>query len=258
MQLALECPVALMDRYQSLADFDFILTHLTDNDTYRDYYRYSNRFKILDNSTHELRYPCSVDTILAAAEIYKPDYVCPPDYLGDAKKTLADLEEMEGKLPEGVSILPILQSDKDSYESIKAFVRHLKSRNYHCVAVPSVILIDRSNPLSRLAQTRYEVVSYLAADFDWIHLLGMGDPNELPHYRKMDNVRSIDTGSPITNGIVGIRYGRDEPLSKKAGMLPFDFDELTPLVERNILYNLAYVRMLISKDDEWLPSKGHV
>ncbi len=255
MQLALEAPIALMDRYLPFSDFDFMLPHLMDTPGYTDYYLGSNKFKILDNSTHELRYPYSVEQILCAAEILKPDYVCPPDYLEDAQKTLEDLEKMEGSIPEGVSMLPILQSDGDSYESVKSFIQHLKSRRYQCVAVPSIILIDRSSSLQKLGQARYEVVSYLAADFDWIHLLGCNHPDELLMYRKMDNVRSMDTGSPITNGVAGRRFGKDIPLAKKDARLNFDFTDITPHIDRNVMHNMAYMRTLMVQEDEWLSKR---
>lgn len=258
MQLALEAPITLMDRYLPLSDFDFILPHLMDTPGYTEYYTQSDKFKILDNSTHELRYPYTVDQILEAAKTFKPDFVCPPDYLQSATRTLYDLEEMEAKIPSDIGLLPILQSDGESYESVKSFIQHLKSRRYQCIAVPSVILIDRNNPLEKLGQTRYEIVSYLAADFDWIHLLGCNHPHEILMYRKMDNVRSIDTGSPITNGCAGRRFGIDEPLEKKDAMLNFDFTDLVPAIDRNVMHNIAYMRTLLTQEDEWLSRKREV
>jgi len=251
MKLALECPISIMDWVQPYGDFDFVLTHLMADFDYRNYYLKSDRFKILDNSTNELGEPCSIDEILHAADLILPDFICPPDFLGDAKKTMEALDEMSERIPDSASLLPILQSNGDDYHSITEFTKFLKSRNFDCIAVPYDIMKNRDYSVRELGSARYEIVSYLVRDFDWIHLLGLTDPNELSNYRSFDNVRSIDTGAPITNGLSGRRYGTDEPMSKKH-MLNFDSDAPDLFQEKCILHNLAYLRQLLTKEDEWL------
>ena len=251
MKLALECPIAMMKWIQPYADFDFVLTHLVADFDYRNYYIKSNRFMILDNSTNELGHPCSIDEILSSAELLHPDFICPPDFLGSADKTAEALDEMSDRVPEGINLLPILQSDGDDYRSVLDFTKFLKNRNFDCIAIPYDIMRNRDYSVKDLAVARYEIVSYLVRDFDWIHLLGLTDPDELLHYKDFDNVRSIDTGSPITNGLAGRRYGISEPTNKKHML---NFDELSCTEEQRscILHNLAYLRQLLTKEDEWL------
>jgi len=248
MLLALECPIPLMDKLQPYADFDFILTHLVADYDYRKFYVESSRFSILDNSTNELRKPCSIDEILHAAELVHPDYICPPDFLGDMNRTITALEEME-KLTT-CSILPIIQGSND--KETAEFMGYLVGRGYTCVAVPYDITGSRTGDLVDLALKRSNLVDILAQHFDWIHLLGLTQPNELLVYGRMPNVRSLDTGSPITNGLHHRRYGSEvEPLPKTT-MLDFDQGEMLVTQERDVLHNIAYVRQLMIKEEEWL------
>jgi len=248
LKLALECPISMMDRLQPYGDFDFMLTHLFKSKEYKDFYVRSSRFKILDNSTNELGEPCSEEEILKVAEIVNPNFICPPDYLGDQDRTLEALESMEKSCPVSC-ILPIVQGS--DINSVLYAAHVLKSKGYSKVAVPYDITGNRSLELHELASLRVKIVWNLAKMFDWIHLLGLTDPHELISYRDLSCVRSLDTGSPITNGLKGLRYGKDSPLTKKE-MLDFGSLELNPYTERAVLHNLNCVRKFMTESDKWI------
>jgi len=203
MQVAFECPTWMLKDIQPLADYDFILTHLVLSDEkYAEWFRKSENYKILDNSTNELLEPCSIEDIQKASEIVKPDLIVAPDYLGDYLRTQLALFEIL-KIWTTYEILPVVQGEtlKDCTTCLH-FIRHL---GFDRVAVPYDITLNRESSLEKLGETRPMVVD-IANDmgFNRIHLLGFTTLNELWEYRLgfPGHLRwSIDTGKPIMYGM---------------------------------------------------------
>lgn len=248
MKLALECPTALLEDIQPLADFDWILAHLVLQDReYAQFYSQSTRMKILDNSTNELLEPCSLSDIAKTAEIVKPDYIVAPDYLGDHLSTEKALDEAVAVFGLG-RVFPVVQGHTLGH--VLECTEYIAKTGFNRVAVPYDLTCNREDSIEKMASAREEVVSRLILlnNFEWIHLLGMTTLEELESYRSISQVKSIDTGSPVLNGLEGLRFGKDALLPKKQPTM----SQMEAYVHHHskygsleIYYNIAYLRKVL-------------
>jgi len=253
VKIALECPHALLHSVEQVTDFDFLLTHLLVNGSYREYYLQKppqRRTRILDNSTNELGRPVSLQDLSNAAIAIRPDYVCPPDYTKDKDSTIKAVMDSCFYDFVGAKILPIVQG-KDLTETEEC-LKEYRDMGYDRVAIPYDITLGQSHTLVAMEAIRPRVVwQSLSLGFQHIHLLGMNTLEELKFYCKTREVETLDTGTPITNGLELVRFGRDELVEKKKKL---DFDwvpEQDPSMEiklKLIYFNIAYLRRLVSNE----------
>ena len=249
MQLALECPTPLLSEIQPLADFDFCLSHLVLKDEeYANYYRKSNRVKILDNSTNELLSPLSLEEIKQAADIVKPNFVVAPDFLGDGVTTIESLKKALHYWDQSM-LIPVIQGS--TIQEVINCLKEIVRLNFCArLAVPFDILTNRSASLEDMAKGRRMVIhmldmSYTQYPIDSIHLLGVTTLEELKSYDTYPQVESVDTGSPVLHGLKGLRYGRDRLLDKSTptmNRMPNNYI----LGLENIYYNISYLRKYTS------------
>lgn len=246
MKLALECPTSLLGDIQPLADYDFILTHLVlQDEAYAKYHAESSKFKILDNSTNELLKPCSLDDIARAAAIVRPDYIIPPDFLGDSFATKTALAKAIPRF--GIEkIYPIIQGHDFLY-ALECF-SHIAGLGFDRVSVPYDICSIPDDTSETKARRRLEVVNKIirVAPIGFsIHLLGMNTLAELCLHNK-GWVKSIDTGYPVMCGMYGYKFGVDELLPKKGPTLSMmkSAPHWTDL--ENVYYNIAYLRRVLN------------
>ncbi len=247
MRLALECPTSLLDDIQPLADYDFILTHLVlQDEAYARYYAESTRLKILDNSTNELSYPCSLDDIMRAAAIVRPDFIMPPDFLGNSVATLDALIRSISRLGRE-RVYPIIQGSKLE-DALKCF-DYIAKLGFNRVAVPYDICSVAEDTSKTKARRRLEVVNKIICVVPIgfkIHLLGMNTLEELSFHNE-GWVKSIDTGYPVMCGMHGCRFGRDELLPKKGPTLSMMKSAQNWTDLEDVYYNIAYLRRVLSE-----------
>ena len=247
MKLALEYPSDLLDKIQPLADYDFILTHLVlQDEVYARYHAESTKFKILDNSTNELLTPCSLDDIARAAAIVRPDYIMPPDFLGDALTTEIALGRAISRFGRE-KIYPIIQGALFAY-ALECF-DHVAGLGFDKVAVPYDICCLPDDTSETKARRRLEVVNKIISvaprGFS-IHLLGMNTLAELCLHMK-DWVKSIDTGYPVMCGMYGYKFGVDELLPKKGPTLSMMKSAPCKTELKVVYYNIAYLRRILNE-----------
>jgi len=243
MNIAFESPTPLLEDIQPLADFDWILTHLVNSDKeYTEFYRNSTRYKVLDNSVNELLEPCSLEDMQKAEDMLGGvDCVVPPDYLGDSSKTKEALVEALTIWDQGI-LLPVIQGR--NMDGVKEFAKTTMDLGFTRVAVPYDILCSRYDTLEEMAESRISVVKSILPFFEWIHLLGVTALDEFGHYKGMKVQFSVDTGSPILNGLYSRRYGRDTLLPKiipTMEQMKLDRDWYSPTT----YYNIAFLRKII-------------
>ena len=247
MKLALECPVELLKDMQPLADFDWILAHLVLSDgKYAAYYANSTRFKVLDNSANELLQPCSLSDIKKAVGIVKPDLIVPPDYLGDSSLTERSLEEAIGMFGEE-KLLPCVQGSELKY--VLECAEYIRKLGFDRVAVPYDITCSRGSLLEEMARRRQVAAGLLTDGFKDIHLLGMTTLKELESYKSMPQVVSIDTGSPILHGLLGLKFGLDGLLPKATSTMSWMGLLKKGITEAlgSVFYNISYLRRIINE-----------
>lgn len=258
MQLALECPVSFMEELLPLTDFDFLLTHLWDKlPGYSEWYlgkkkEDKSRIQVLDNGTNELGVPCGFKEMDDIASLLDPDYIVPPDYLGEGQKTLECLRlglELWGK----ERIMPVVQG-KDSGEVLQSF-RSILEMGFELVSVPyDITVADRKTPLWELADTRKTQIGLMVHESQrlgsglQIHLLGLNTLAEISYYQGfIPEVISLDTGAPFLNASMGVDFGRD-PLVPKGIYIDYDKGKTQYEVDaaRLAQKNIQYLKRLMN------------
>lgn len=249
MELALECPTALLGEIQPLADFDWILTHLVlQDEEYATFYKESKRFRVLDNSVNELLEPCSIGDMLEADRILGgADLVVPPDYLGNAYATRKALED--GIEAFGLErVLPVVQgSTLDEVWSCAEYISwRLWKLDRGRIAIPYDLTCKRTDSLDTMAKVRVEVVRVLSEEFSSIHLLGMTLVEEFESYEGNSSVTSLDTGVPILLAQKGQRLDGDGLQDKKDPTLSRMDSSKDWQTTASAYWNIAYLRRLVN------------
>jgi len=85
---AFECPIAYLKQFQQVSDFDFILAHLLKDRDYYNFYKKSNKFKILDNGACELGKSIDTDNLIKWAYDLEVDMLVAPDCLLNKNETI--------------------------------------------------------------------------------------------------------------------------------------------------------------------------
>jgi len=244
MKIALECPTNLLGTISPLADFDWALCHLVLKDEeYANYFRNSNRTVVLDNSVNELLAPCSLSDMREAANIIYPDFIVPPDWLGDWEQTYDSVRTAKGYFSNNIRLIPVIQGS--SLEDCMHLADKYYSMGYKLIAVPYDILCSRNSTLREMEDSRVEVITTLGEwDFK-IHLLGMTTLDEFYfYYYTVGKIWSIDTGIPVKEGLLGNVFGIDR--------LPDKREPTMNLMGHNssldkVFYNIAYLRRVIGE-----------
>ena len=245
MKLALESPINLLEDIQPLADFDWILAdEVIKSPEYALYYKNSKRLKVLDNSVNELGIPLGINWLIETADKVSADYIVSPDWLGDAEKTFECYREFSKKTLK-YKILPVLQG-KDIDECI-TYAYKYKDCGGEYICIPYDICCNRHVSTLQMCHMRFLVVNGIWKMFKCIHLLGMTCLEEFGHYLTsgITNIKSVDTGYPISCGMYGFRFGKDE-LPDKSKCTWDHFKEANSVNSYNIYYNIAYLRRLIN------------
>ncbi len=253
IRLAFETPIECMTDIQPLADFDWILAHeVLQNKEYAEFYKNSTRMKVLDNSVNELLTPCSFRDIEKSAEIVNPDWIVSPDWLGDGKKTFDYFSEFKTNLGIGFTggLLPVLQGS--TLTECFSYAEKYQKLEVEQLAIPYDITCKRTDSLEKMAISRLSIVTTLLRkkSFKWIHLLGLTSLFELESYSNWPKVSlTLDTGSPIANGLAGRKYGKAELLGKSVPTYEVMEESMKAVgIEMAdwslVFYNIAYLRKL--------------
>lgn len=252
ISLAFECPTECLEQIQPLADFEWLLAHKVLQDSeYAEYYKNSTRLKVLDNSVNELLTPVSFRDIEKAQAIVNADWIVSPDWLGDGRKTFEYFKEFRENL--GASsehALPVLQGSSVT-ECLNYSEKYLRLGVTN-LAIPYDLTCDRTDSLEKMAVSRMNIVTNLLKlnVFKWIHLLGLTSLIELEVYKDWTSTKiSLDTGSPIANGLAGRRYGVDTLLDKRVPTFKVMEDDMkaSDIAMASwdlVFYNIAYLRKL--------------
>lgn len=248
--LGLESPNSISKMILPLGDFNFALTkEVLNHPELVDYYRKSNKYCILDNSTNEELKPCSLKEISVASGLINPDLIVAPDYLGDSKKTLGILRntiDLFGR----TGVLPVLQGS--SFEEIISCAESIRNHNLNIIAVPYDLISGRTAPVWTMARIRSLIVYYLVniLGFKDIHLLGLTSVEEFQYYNHSpitkQGIRSVDTGGPVLLGLKGLRYPTELSLKTTPTLkLMNQQEDIEHKNLSNAIWNIAYLRTLL-------------
>tara|TARA_S200002703_G_scaffold139508_1_gene130231 strand:- start:26 stop:820 length:795 start_codon:yes stop_codon:yes gene_type:complete len=227
-----EVPFSLLEDSQYFNDYEFILPHLLDlNSYYRDYMleaKANGRYIVMDNSLHELGEPYSEDRLMYWVEEIKPNEFVIPDHWEDSNLTIQEARKWSKvKLPAGVTKVVVAQGKK--FTEIINCVEWFKNLGYGKIAFSYGAsyyndICPHPNKSIGKALGRLQAVSKLykmevIKPFDRVHLLGCAIPQEFSWYAGITCIESLDTSNPIMATLDNIRYSDAGLLDKpKANM----------------------------------------
>jgi len=220
-----EAPNAIFGQVQEMTDGDYCLVHLMDeNETYRNLFlesaSYGNHI-MLDNSIFELGEAYDSERYNIWINEIRPEYFIVPDVLNDGKKTVERLNDWFDKYETPAHTKPMAVVQGSAYEELIDTYRKIAyddrvgkvgisfdstcyldnvdySSNY--VTKEAAYLKGRSKFIAHLEE------SGIVNRDKPHHLLGCSLPQEMYFYRNLNWIESVDTSSPIVNGLLNIKY----------------------------------------------------
>lgn len=247
MLVSHEVPLKALEKSLEFNDYDYALVHLFKvHKEYYDFYKKSlsnNRTVYLDNSAYELKelynhqeFAMYCDSLY---NINKDNfYYVVPDVIGNKKETIDSFNKFKTIFNKGkkigvcqgstfIELLECFKFMKDNVDII-AITHECKLFKQNDMSYSSGL-----NIMQNMSKNRIYFINLLR-ELDLlkdtkVHLLGVALPYEVLSYRDIPEIISIDTSSPIVNGILGISYNSmilEKPATKLVDLFDKDLNEL--------------------------------
>lgn len=249
-----ECPTSIFHEMQLWTDGDYCLVHLMDeNPEYRDLFinsRNMGNHIILDNSIFELGEAYNSERYYHWVKELKPTTFIIPDVLNDGTKTIENINNwFEEYAPiEDVGAMAVVQGRSyeelvDTYRKIAFDPRISKigfSFDSHCYLSNSIVASrEYAWMLGRIKFISMLYDEGIANPNKPHHLLGCSLPQEFLYYKDIPWIESVDTSSPVINGLLNRKYSisgtHDKPSVKLFTLINYQVtsDQLK-LIEFNV------------------------
>jgi hypothetical protein len=204
MKVSFEVPLNYLYDFDEYQDYLFVLGHLCENETYKNYVMSSPKFKILDNSAYELGRSISVKSLCDIAEEIKADVIVVPDVLGNAEETLKTTEEFYKEFtlrPNLKNVKTMIVPQGTNYSEYLMCYYKMREFPYDIVGV-SFYVPGESIDFEDVRLKKVQSIMNASPDKK-IHLLGLHRVCYLYEYKKYLAIESIDTSLPIVLAIYG-------------------------------------------------------
>jgi len=227
MKVSFDIPITHLE-LTKYNDIDFILPINCENKEYKDFFKNSKKYKILDNGLAEDNQMNFRKLVTLAEELDVNEIVVPDDFESgrkSLKKTTTFIMEYGDRLHNqniklmgvvhGKNLIDYLGLLKKLYNNVFIDVIGIP------FLLPGIYIDDSLNfsnenfelvynntqiyTLGRLMLTKYMYDNNMTDKP--VHLLGMNNPIETLYQARYGFVRSIDSASPIAAGIQNIKYG---------------------------------------------------
>lgn len=259
MQIAHECPLALMEDSRNWTDYDYALAHLfKDNDQYYQFFVDSiqqGRTVILDNGVFEIGKAMPLDEFAYWINELQPTEYIIPDVLEDSKQTIDNCLQWKSKYDifDATSIGVVQGRDYDDivwcYKQLVDLVDKIAiSFDYSWYEQ----LIEADNKYMSWMLGRQQLLHMLNEDNILVdiphHFLGCSLPQEFRAYYGSPKLRrlfqSIDTSNPVVHGLNHVRYNETGLTSKISTKLVdyMNLPEITFDQYTDIQYNVDKFR----------------
>lgn len=247
IKLALEIPTCLLGELSEFTDYDFALSHkVLEDAAYARHFaaRPKGRELILDNGTHEFGHSLSVEKILTAAQLVRPDFIVAPDHPDESKwSTDQAWETLSGIHRLGLpGKLAVALCGKDALERERMLKELPSETGMLCFAYD---------------YHRLEWFLEQQPHFHRIHLFGVSELLELRAWVDLANLPSmshisfsVDTAKPVKWGFLDRDISQDNrplrfsPISSTDLLnLERPSPERVSLITQNILFLQGILRI---------------
>ena len=223
MKISHELPLSLMHNAYKWNDYDYCLPHLIDHyDQYRTFFqksRLDKRFIIMDNGLFEGVTHTEKD-LIEKINLIKPDIFIVPDEWNDTALTHRNakywMNVIKEQLPKETELMVVMQGHTlgdfmNLYNQCAALgythfaFNHSSIYYQHDGYHPNLLVNQMMNRIYIISRLYKEKI---IKDSHYVHLLGASLPQEFMYYREPEFafIKSVDTSSPIINGILEIPY----------------------------------------------------
>jgi hypothetical protein len=262
MKISHEVPLLLLEKSLIFNDYQYVLPHLLDKyDEYKifmlKYREQENSFIIMDNGLFE-GITHTEEDLIEKINLIKPDIFITPDAWNNSHFTYRNakywMNTIYYQLPPETKLMVVLQG-KTLEEMINLYDKCIDLEFKHFAFNHSSNLYQRmfnhSNKLVNQMMGRIELIHLMKKqghikDNHYIHLLGASLPQEFLYYKDIDWIHSVDTSSPIINGILGITYEEYGLLSKPTNKIEEFFEDNLEEQIGNITFNINKFKEYIS------------
>jgi hypothetical protein len=260
MKISHEVPLSLLERSLMFNDYQYVLPHLIDK--YEEYKTFmlkyrtqENSFIIMDNGLFE-GVEHTTEDLIEKINLIKPDIFITPDAWNNPHATYKNakywMNTLKPQLPSETKLMVVMQGrtvediaklyDNCVDLGFKHFSFNHSSETYQ-------YMFNHPNKLINQMMGRIELVNLMKKqghilDGHYIHLLGCSLPNEFIYYKGIDWINSVDTSSPIINGVLGIGY-------EEYGLLTKPTNKIEEFFEYNLEEQMGHITFNINKFKEY-------
>jgi hypothetical protein len=260
MKISHEVPLSLLERSLMFNDYQYVLPHLIDK--YEEYKTFmlkyrtqENSFIIMDNGLFE-GVEHTTEDLIEKINLIKPDIFITPDQWNNSNFTYKNakywMNTLKSQIPLTTNLMVVLQGR--TVEDITKLYDNCVDLGFkHFAFNHSSEVYQRSfnhpNKLVNQMMGRIDIVNLLKKqghiqNNHYIHLLGASLPQEFIYYKDIDWINSVDTSSPIINGVLGIGY-------EEYGLLTKPTNKIEEFFEENLEEQMGYITFNINKFKEY-------
>ena len=260
MKISHEVPLSLLERSKYFNDYDYCLPHLLDKyKKYKKFYiqaKQDERFIIMDNGLFEGVIHTEQD-LIEKINLIKPNIFIVPDVWNDANNTYKNakywMNVIKPQLPAETQLMVVMQGKiANQIESLYMNCVDLRYTHFafnHSSVAYQNIFKHPNHLVNQMLGRTYMITNLkddgVIKDSHYIHLLGCSSWVEGYVYKDsyFNFIKSVDTSSPIINGILNIEYNDDNIFIKPP-------NKIEEFFENDLYDNMGYITYNINKFKE--------
>lgn len=262
MKISHEVPLALLERSLHFNDYQYILPHLADlHPKYKEfmlkYRQQEDSFSIMDNGLFE-GVIHTIQDLVEKINLFHPDIFIVPDEWNNKCNTYKNAKYwfnvVKNQLPQTTNLMVVLQGET-IYElaelymecadlGYKYFAFNHSSEAYQSIGHPNKLI---NQTYGRQRVVNKFINDGLIKDNHYIHLLGASTPQEFLYYKHpyFNCIKSVDTSSPIINGMLDILYDEHGLFTKPSNKIEEFFESSLEDKIGNIIFNINKFREIV-------------
>jgi hypothetical protein len=217
-------PTAYLNELDKYNTMHLVLAqHIGKDEEYTDFYRSTDKYKILDNGAYENKFPVSIEELIEKACFIGADEIIIPDVFMDCDETLKLLDS---------SLKYIIQHDLDGHFKLmvapqgKTNAEYMKclgimqaAKEVDVIGLSFLVVAQCFKEISACEdvlpnrQMLTKLIQLLGFHDKQYHLLGLGNCKELEYQKQYSWIRGGDSSSAFVHGINDIKFDKEKGLT---------------------------------------------
>ena len=254
MKYAHIVPTAYLNEFDKYNTMHLVLAqHIGKDEDYTDFYRSTDKYKILDNGAYENKYPVPIEELVEKACLIGADEIIIPDVFMECDETLKLLDASLKYLIEhdldGEFKLMVAPQGKTNAEYMKCLGVMQATKEVDVIGLSFLVVAQCFKEISACEdvlpnrQMLTKLIDLMGFHNKQYHLLGLGNCKELEYQKKYPWVRGGDSSSAFTHGINDIKFDKVKGLigDRIKTKLNFSMKELHFITLMKIRHNMEVI-----------------